>query len=77
MNGEFLMQMIEMQENLAELKDEFEIDEFIDDINLKIKNNVTSLDISFDNDDLLQAKNLVRELKFYEQTKSRANDKIE
>lgn len=77
MNGEFLMQMIEMQESLAELKDEFEIDEFIDNIDLKIKNNVVNLTNSFQSDDLLQAKNLVRELKFYEQTKSRANDKIE
>ena len=76
MNGAFLMEMIELQEELEGLSDELAIDNFIDDIEIKIKKNIENIADSFVENNVKQVKNLVRELKFYSQTKSKAEYKI-
>jgi molecular chaperone HscB len=75
MNGAFLMEMIELQEELESLDSDSKIDKFIKNIDEKIQTNIQNLALSFDKNNLEKAKNLVRELKFYNQTKIKAKDK--
>ncbi|CAC9604959.1 Chaperone protein HscB [uncultured Gammaproteobacteria bacterium] len=69
MDVDFLMSQIELREALEAIessKDEVELDDFIEKISIKIKKNITDISIAF-NSNFDQIKNLVRELKFYEQ----------
>jgi molecular chaperone HscB len=75
MNGAFLMEMIELQEELESLDSDSKIDKFIKNIDEKIQTNIKNLALSFDDNNLEKSKNLVRELKFYSQTKNKANIK--
>ncbi len=65
----FLMSQIELRESLEAIessKDEIELDDFIENITSKIRMNINKISTAFDSD-YDQIKNLVRELKFYEQ----------
>jgi molecular chaperone HscB len=76
MNVDFLMSQIELREALELIqvnKDELELDNFIDNINLKINQNIKQMQTFFETNNLLKIKNLVRELKFYEQLNISAN----
>lgn len=69
MDVDFLMSQIELREALEAIessKDKVELDDFIEKISIKIKKNITDISIAF-NSNFDQIKNLVRELKFYEQ----------
>ncbi|SMN15123.1 Chaperone protein HscB [uncultured Candidatus Thioglobus sp.] len=69
MDVDFLMSQIELREALEVIessKDELELDDFIEKISIKIKKNIADISIAF-NSNFDQIKNLVRELKFYEQ----------
>ena len=76
MDIEFLMAQINLRESLESIKlsrDELELDDFIELVNVKIKDNTAQITKLFeDNDSLDKIKNLVRELKFYEQLNSQA-----
>jgi molecular chaperone HscB len=76
MDVDFLMSQIELRETLELIqvnKDELELDNFIDNINLKINQNINQIQTFFETNNLLKIKNLVRELKFYEQLNISAN----
>ncbi len=68
---DFLMSQIELREILESIqanKDEIALDDFIERIDEKTKHNVDSIKASFANTKSLnEIKDLVRELKFYEQ----------
>jgi len=69
MDVAFLMSQIELRESLEVIessKDEIELDDFIENITSKIRMNINKISTAFDSD-YDQIKNLVRELKFYEQ----------
>ena len=69
MDVAFLMSQIELRESLEAIessKDEIELDDFIENITSKIRMNINKISTAFDSD-YDQIKNLVRELKFYEQ----------
>ena len=53
-------------QNFFSVKDEIELDDFIENITSKIRMNINKISTAFDSD-YDQIKNLVRELKFYEQ----------
>ncbi|WP_428087133.1 Fe-S protein assembly co-chaperone HscB [Candidatus Thioglobus sp.] len=71
MDVDFLMAQIELREALEAIevsKDELELDDFIEHISSKIKQNVSAISKMFDlNEDKNLIKNEVRELKFYQQ----------
>ena len=77
MDSHFLLEQIELREQLEAIKsekDELGLDDFISNIQTHIGDNVASLSNSFANsEDLATMKNSVRELKFYEQLKKEAN----
>ncbi len=76
MNMDFLMSQIELRENLELIeanKDELALDDFIDSINQKIKENIEKISSLFNLEKLEEIKNLVRELKFYIQLNVAAN----
>jgi len=76
MNMEFLMSQIELRESLELIennKDELALDDFIDSINLKVKENIAQISSLFTLNKLNEIKNLVRELKFYIQLNVQAN----
>jgi len=77
MDSHFLLEQIELREQLEVIKsekDEFGLDDYIANIQSHIGDNVASLSNSFSNsEDLATLKNSVRELKFYEQLKKEAN----
>ncbi len=75
MNVDFLMEQIEHQEHLDDIKstqDALALDDFIQLIDGKIKRNIEQIQALFANDELDEVKNLVRELKFYEQLNTHA-----
>ena len=74
MRAEFLMEMVELQEELATLDDDFAIDSFIENISQKMQIAIKELRECFAKNDLENAKNLVRELKFYQRTKTKAEN---
>ena len=71
MDVDFLMSQIELREALEGIelsKDELDLDDFIEQISEKIKNNIKRISNIFESTkDKEQIKNSVRELKFYEQ----------
>jgi molecular chaperone HscB len=76
MDVDFLMSQISLREQLETIesnKDELELDDFIQNINDKINKNISQTKQLFDVDDFEKIKNLVRELKFYNQLDLRAN----
>ncbi|SMN02311.1 Chaperone protein HscB [uncultured Candidatus Thioglobus sp.] len=75
MDVDFLMNQIELRESLSEIqssKDEMALDDFIEAISIKIKQNITQIEQGFKLDKLDTIKNLVRELKFYTQLETQA-----
>lgn len=76
MEVNFLMHQIELREQLESIKskqDEPALDNLIETIDSKITHNVKQIQILFtDNSGLDKIKNLVRELKFYEQLNAHA-----
>jgi molecular chaperone HscB len=75
MDADFLMAQIELGESLEAIelsKDELKLDDFIEKIADKINGNVDNIAQSFELKKSIQAKNLTRELKFYEQISQRA-----
>lgn len=77
MNGVFLMEMIELQEELETLNSQTKVDTFLSNITIKIAQTTDKLAKTFENNDLENATNIVRELKFYSQTKEKALQKQE
>jgi molecular chaperone HscB len=75
---DFLANQIELREELEDIEsnnsDLTSLDKFIDNIDNKIKENITKIEKFFLIKDFLQAKNSVRELKFYFQLSEQAND---
>ncbi|MDG2395712.1 Fe-S protein assembly co-chaperone HscB [Candidatus Thioglobus sp.] len=71
MDIDFLMSQIALRESLEAIeasKDELELDDFIEQVSNKIKKNINAISAVFDStQNADEIKNLVRELKFYEQ----------
>ena len=71
MDVDFLMSQIDLREELEAVEssqDELELDNFFEKISSKIKQNITNIDKEFSaTKNKNQIKNMVRELKFYEQ----------
>ena len=71
MDMAFLLSQIELREALELIEsrqDELELDEFIEQVSSKITLNIAQITQAFSESDTAQIiKNLVRELKFYEQ----------
>ena len=71
MDMTFLLSQIELREALELIEsqqDELELDEFIEQVSSKITLNIAQITQAFSESDTTQIiKNLVRELKFYEQ----------
>lgn len=80
MDIEFLMQQSELREDLENIqndKNEDRLDKFIKNIDEKITLNIKDLNKLFKNKaDLVEIKNCVRELKFYEQLLKEANNSL-
>ncbi len=76
MNVDFLMSQIKLREKLEIIessKDEVDLDEFIEQISEKIKKNISDINHAFKSTKSQdQIKNLVRELKFYQQLDAHA-----
>ena len=75
MDMEFLLAQIELRESLEAIKanqDELELDDFIETIGDKIKDNIERISQGFDSENLPGVRNLVRELKFYTQLHQQA-----
>ncbi|WXT99363.1 MAG: Co-chaperone protein HscB [Catillopecten margaritatus gill symbiont] len=76
MDMDFLMSQIELRESLEVIektKDEMDLDDFIENIGNKVAQNIDKIKQSFEINALSDIKNLVRELKFYTQLKTQAN----
>lgn len=76
MNVDFLISQIELRESLEAIqtaKDEAALDTFIKNISNKIKDNVKKIHQAFIDKDDIKNKNMVRELKFYQQLQQQAN----
>ena len=76
MDVAFLMSQIELREQLEAIesnKDELELDDFVENINQKVSQNIEQIEQLFVVNDLDKIKNLVRELKFYVQLNTQAN----
>ncbi len=72
----FLMSQIELRESLDAIKttkDEMALDDFIVDITGKVAQNIEKIQHLFKVDEFNKIKNLVRELKFYTQLNTQAN----
>ncbi len=76
MDMNFLMGQITLREKLESIEsnqDDIELDDFIENTDKKIKNNVKQIQYLFKTDEFIEIKNLVRELKFYMQLNTQAN----
>jgi len=76
MDMEFLMNQIALRERLESLeanKDELELDDFIEQVSQKVTQNIEQISQLFEIKELDKIKNLVRELKFYTQLNTQAN----
>ncbi len=76
MDMDFLMGQIALREKLESIeskKDDLGLDDFIESTDNKIKNNVEQIQQLFKTDEFIEIKNLVRELKFYMQLNTQAN----
>lgn len=75
MDTGFLISQIAFRESLEAIenaKDELALDDFIEDISNKIKQNIEEIQSLFEIDAFNKIKNLVRELKFYTQLNAQA-----
>ena len=75
MDVDFLMAQIELRESLEAIQadaDELALDDFIENIGAKIKDNIAQISTLFASGEMLRIKNLVRELKFYTQLNTQA-----
>lgn len=71
----FLMAQIELRESLEAIQaeaDELALDDFIENIGVKIKDNISQISALFATGEMVEIKNLVRELKFYTQLNTQA-----
>lgn len=71
----FLMAQIELRESLEAIQaeaDELALDDFIENIGVKIKDNISQISALFATGEMTEIKNLVRELKFYTQLNTQA-----
>ena len=71
----FLMAQIELRESLEAIQaeaDELALDDFIENIGAKIKDNISQISALFATSEMTEIKNLVRELKFYTQLNTQA-----
>ncbi|SMN16682.1 Chaperone protein HscB [uncultured Candidatus Thioglobus sp.] len=76
MDVNFLMSQIELRESLEAIKaeeNEMALDDFIVDVGGKIKINIEQMQVFFKENSLDKIKNLARELKFYTQLNTQAN----
>ena len=76
MDMDFLISQIALREQLESLeadKDELELDDFIEQVSQKVTQNIGQINQLFEHDDFSKIKNLVRELKFYTQLNTQAN----
>jgi molecular chaperone HscB len=77
MDANFLISQIELREqleNIKEQKDNLALDNFTEQLQGFIKDNIASISEAFTQSlDLQEIKTLVRELKFYEQLNKEAN----
>ena len=75
MDVNFLMAQIELRESLEAIQaeaDELALDDFIENIGVKIKDNISQISALFATGEMTEIKNLVRELKFYTQLNTQA-----
>ena len=75
MDMDFLLAQIELRESLETIKanqDELALDDFIETVSGKIKDNIAHISQGFQAKDLDGVRNLVRELKFYTQLQQQA-----
>jgi molecular chaperone HscB len=81
MDVSFLMSQIELRESLDAIeadKNELKLDEFIEKISSKIKKNIDNISEAFNStQNKNQIKNMVRELKFYEQLNLQAKQLLD
>ncbi|BAS67912.1 MAG: Fe-S protein assembly co-chaperone HscB [Gammaproteobacteria bacterium] len=76
MDMDFLMSQIALRESLEDIeksKDVLQLDDFTEDIDSKVRENICQIQSSFKNNNINKIKNLVRELKFYTQLNAQAN----
>ena len=76
MDIDFLMNQITLREQLESLevdKDELALDDFIEQVSQKVTQNIEQISQLFKLDNFSEIKNLVRELKFYTQLNTQAN----
>jgi len=76
MDMDFLISQIALREQLESLeadKDELALDDFIEQVSQKVTQNIEQINQLFELDDFSKIKNLVRELKFYTQLNTQAN----
>jgi molecular chaperone HscB len=73
MDSDFLMAQIELREELEAIKNETNIEEFIDKINPLEKQHIVDIKENFKIENLMVVKNLVRQLRFYQQLTLEAN----
>jgi len=76
MDSNFLMSQIDLREQLEVIqqnKDELELDNFIEIVSAKVRDNIEQIDQLFKVDEFDKIKNLVRELKFYNQLSAQSN----
>jgi len=76
MDMDFLINQIALREQLESLevdKDELALDDFIEQVSQKVTQNIEQINQLFEHEDFSKIKNLVRELKFYTQLNTQAN----
>jgi molecular chaperone HscB len=73
MDGNFLMAQIELREELEGIKNEIDVEKFIDKIEPLEKQHIDSIKQAFEIKDLQEVKKFVRQLRFYQQLTLEAN----
>ena len=73
MDTGFLMAQIELREELETIKNEDEIENFIDKIQPLEKQHIADIKTAFQIENLIEVKKLVRQLRFYQQLSLEAN----
>lgn len=66
MDGEFLMEQIELRESLSEIKQLHVLNSFLSQIEQKIEQMIASLRIQFQQSDYSTARNTVKKLQFFD-----------
>ena len=77
MDEDFLMAQIEHRETLEQAKNFDEIERFIDIITPLEDEHIVSIEREFKQNNLQTIKNLVRQLRFYQQLKQQANELLD